>query len=221
MLSLFLNVIAPDDCIQCGIEGSTLCGWCRLDIEQLPSRCFKCHAQTTDFNTCKLCRRATGLNRVVVCHEYKDTSKSLVTALKFESKREAVKPIAETMNEQIPYLPNVQLITCVPTASQRVRQRGFDHMILIAKELGRLRGLPYSTLLRRKNNSRQVGSTRNERLKNAQSAYTTKPNAEISGKEILLIDDVVTTGATLSACVKELKRGGARRVHTAVFAYSK
>lgn len=220
MIQSLLNTIAPDDCLSCGVEGSILCEWCRLEMEPIPSRCFRCHAQTDDFETCASCKKQTNLKRVMIVQEYKGLAKDLVRSLKYDCKRQASKPIAAAIYDSLPYLPSVDFVTNVPTAPERRRQRGFDHTAHIAKEVARLQGGTFREVLTRLNNTHQVGSKRKDRISQAEGSYDLKPY-DISGKEILLIDDVITTGATLEASTRLLKKAGAKRVHIAVFAYSK
>lgn len=221
MLNKLLQFIAPDDCINCGAEGLMLCDWCRLDMEALPSRCFYCQKITEDFNTCNNCRPKTKVKRVYITNEYKDLAKTLVNALKYKSKRQASIPIARIMTDQLPYLGNDFIVASLPTTPSRVRQRGFDHTMFIAKEIARQKNLKYRKVLRKTDNSRQVGSSRAQRLKQAEGAYMVTSPKRVEGKKVLLVDDVVTTGASLNAAISELKKAGAIQVYATVFAYTK
>jgi predicted amidophosphoribosyltransferase len=107
----------------------------------------------------------------------------------------------------------------VPTASKRVRQRGFDHAELLAKKFALLRGLPFRNLLKRVSQSRQFGADRITRKQQIKGVF--KYNYRLSGEIVLLIDDVVSTGATIEESAKFLKEAGAKRIHVAVFARNK
>jgi ComF family protein len=110
------------------------------------------------------------------------------------------------------------IVVPVPTASSRRRQRGYDQAELIARQLAKLCGLRYTKLLRRRGNSRQVGSSRQlRRLQLADAFYLTHPSM-VRGQSVLLIDDVLTTGATLEAAGQVVKQAGSKRVMAAVFA---
>jgi ComF family protein len=108
------------------------------------------------------------------------------------------------------------VIVHVPTTAKRTRQRGYDQAKLIAGELSRITGLPRFDCLARSGKARQVGASRAERLKQLQAAFRLKK--PVAGKHIVLIDDVVTTGATLEAAAKVLHVNGASSVHAIVFA---
>lgn len=221
MIQRILQFIAPDNCIKCHSEGALLCEWCRLNMETVPSRCFYCHKMTDDFNVCVKCKPKSGIKKLYVADEYKDEAKELVSALKFRSKRQASLPIARIMAEQLPFLDKDSVIVNLPTAPQRVRQRGFDHTLYIAKEIAKLKDLNVASVLRRKDNKRQVGSTRKKRLEQLKDSYRIIRPEKIKDKTIILIDDVVTTGASLDSAIKVLKQAGAKQVYAAVFAYNK
>lgn len=222
ILEKLLDVIAPESCLVCQREGSILCSWCAPDAcLPLPSRCVACQAQTTNFATCPKCRPKTQLTRVWVATEYTATAKELVKALKFGYKRSAAEPIAKYMHRACEFVPKETIIMPIPTASLRVRQRGFDHAFLIAKHFARANNHSVNTSLKRLGQSRQVGSTRSDRLQQLKGAFVVTKPQEIRGKSVILIDDVFTTGATLKTASMTLKQAGAKSVSAIVFAQTK
>jgi ComF family protein len=122
------------------------------------------------------------------------------------------------MDELLPDISPDTVICHVPTASVRVRLRGYDQSELIAKHLAQKRKMRHSTFLRRYGRSRQVGSGRAERFKHLKKALQVNPRASLSGRHVLLIDDITTTGATLEAAANALKEAGAKTVDAIVFA---
>ncbi len=102
----------------------------------------------------------------------------------------------------------------MPLHTRRLRQRGFNQAGLLARELGRRlhRSVRFDLLRRRQWTEPQTRLNREARLNNVKNAFEAGRPAEIRGRRILLIDDVYTTGSTLSACAGELKRAGAREV---------
>ena len=221
MLNRLLDLIAPEDCLECQSEGSVWCELCRLQYEPLPSRCFLCHKQTTNYQTCKTCYAKTNLKTVYVYGEYCGINKSLIYALKFNCKRHAAKPISSSMAQLLPYFVNSPVIVNIPTAPNRARQRGFDHTQMLAKELAKQTNLNYKKLLVRTNSLRQVGAKRQQRINQIKDSFRLKVNSGIVPEHIILVDDVVTTGATLSEATKILKQAGVKKVNSLVFAYSK
>ena len=105
-------------------------------------------------------------------------------------------------------------ITWAPLSRQRLRRRGYDQARLLAEALAGELGLPCEAMLRKKRNNRPQSSTGSaeKRRRNVENVYALQDGAAVKGKRILLVDDIVTTGATLSACAKALKTGGAAEV---------
>jgi ComF family protein len=215
-----IALLAPHTCIGCATEGSLVCDWCReAAIQPLPSRCYRCHSLTQDSATCKKCRHKSDLAHVWVRTEYTGLAKLLVQKLKFERARAGAEVIARFMDEALPYSSANTIITFAPTATSRRRIRGYDQAELIARELARRRKLPFKTLLHRRGHSRQVGSdklTRQTQLKDA--FYPSFVGMLPKGCTVLIIDDIVTSGATLESAARFLKKQGAKIVCGAVFA---
>lgn len=221
MLSKLLNIIAPEQCIECGTEGLILCDWCRLSKEALPSRCFVCHSRTTDYEVCGNCRRSTSLNTVYVFAEYEDIAQNLIRALKFGCKRHAAIPIGQLLSTMLPL--NICNTVLVPVASvpRHARQRGFDHIVAITRALANQANLPVLKLLSRTASVRQVGASRQQRKQQIKGNFRIVIGRHSMPSHVILVDDVITTGATLNEAAKVLKRSGVKRVDAIVLAYSK
>jgi ComF family protein len=113
-------------------------------------------------------------------------------------------------------LPALDLVVPVPLHPKRLRQRGFNQSGLLAGEFGRKLKVPVSfDIIRRKNQTQpQTRLNRAERLKNVKGAFEVTDAKRARGRRILLVDDVFTTGTTLSECARTLKKkGGASEVH--------
>lgn len=212
-------IIAPHECIVCASEGSLLCSWCAYEaFAQLPSRCYSCKRITSDYAVCDKCVRLTSLRHVWVRTEYSNVAKVLLRKYKYDRARAADTIVARAMDEVIPYLSPSTLIVSVPTATVRVRLRGYDQTLLLARSLARKRSCAWVRAVTRVTQARQVGATRAQRLNQLKDAFiVTKPEL-IKNADILIIDDVVTTGATLESVAKALKRAGAKSINAAVFA---
>lgn len=217
LLRALLDTIAPNQCLVCEQEGSLLCDWCSIDaFETVPSRCAFCQRATPDCAVCDRCRRETPLRQVWVGTVYKDTAKELVRHMKFRPDRSACEVIAHYLDQTLPYFQKDVIISSVPTARVRVRQRGFDHAELIAREFAQMRELRFERLLTRIGSSRQVGSEKKQRRQQIQGAY--EANKSVSHNTVILIDDIMTTGVTLNEAARTLKKAGVKQVHAAVFA---
>jgi len=201
------------------VEGSLLCAWCAPDaVLPVPERCYRCNAVSRDSAVCSRCRRHSPLKAVWVRAQYAGTAKELVYKLKFGRAVAAARTISAMMDEALPDLPKTTVVTYIPTATSRVRLRGYDQSRLVAKALAARRGLVFAPLLIRHGQTRQVGADRKHRIEQAAKNYSVRNNASIAGKEILIVDDIVTTGATLESTAVLLNRAGAKRLYAAVFA---
>ena len=104
------------------------------------------------------------------------------------------------------------LITCVPLSRRRLRKRGYDQAELLAREVARRLGLPCVRLLRKTKNNRAQSGTGSveERRRNVEGVY--QAVSSLNGESVLLIDDIVTTGATIASAARSLRESGAQRI---------
>lgn len=217
-LELIISLIAPHYCVGCNSENTLMCEPCQaVHTITPPSRCYLCHKATRQSQVCRGCRRKSSLSNVWVAAEYEKIPKKLIYKLKFERAKSAASTLASIMADILPDLATDTLVAHVPTANKRVRVRGYDQSKLIARALSQKRRWKYASLLERKGSSRQVGASRKVRISQMENAFSAK---EISArnKNVLLVDDITTTGATLEAAAKALKSKGAKSVQAVVFA---
>lgn len=106
------------------------------------------------------------------------------------------------------------MIIPVPLNIKRLRERGFNQSLILARAMGKKRQIPvnFSVLKRQKFTLTQAGSNRNERKQNIKGAFEVKDSKKIAGKNVIIIDDVYTTGATINECAKTLTMAGAKKV---------
>lgn len=219
LLDRILSVVAPHSCIVCGIEGKLLCGWCSPDaLPPLPSRCYLCQRLTPDSATCHKCYKSQVPRHVWIATDYEDVAKTLIQGFKFDHQRAGAPIVGSAMASALPYLRPDSLIVPVPTASSHIRQRGYDHAELLARQIARRKHLQWSKAVSRLTQSRQVGASRQQRLTQLKDCFMVSKPGLIKNANVLLIDDVVTTGATLEAVTTALKQAGAKTVNAVVFA---
>lgn len=219
-LELLASLLAPHLCLVCRAEGAPLCLPCAdAQLEVLPPHCYRCGRPSDGSATCQECSQESALDTVWVGSVYTGVAKDLIHQLKFQRAKAGSRVIAEWLNQALPSLGSV-IISPVPTANKRVRARGYDQAALIARRLARLRRLSCRETLRRSKSTRQVGAGRQERFKQLENAFAVHKPRKIDGKHILLIDDVLTTGATLESAALALKKAGAAKISAAVFARS-
>jgi len=219
VLEKLINTAAPHLCLVCGLEGEVVCSGCRNDVVFAPpSRCFMCNAITNNYKTCTTCRRKTAINNVWIAGEHDGHLKQLIAEYKFSRKRASAKLLAGFVAEALPQFERKPLVTFVPTSTSHTRQRGYDQAELLARELGKQTGLRALRLLVRTSQAHQVGANRTTRLHQLEGAFRPIRKAYIKNASILLVDDVLTTGATLRTASKALKAAGAGKIYGAVIA---
>jgi ComF family protein len=148
---------------------------------------------------------------------YTGAAKKLIWKLKSSGAQEAASIMASCMRQLAADRP-AAVIVSIPTASTRVRQRGYDQAKLLGRELAKQAKLFWVDCLARQGQAHQVGSGREQRLLQLQGALRLTQKRFIRGAHVIIVDDVVTTGATLEAAANVLKVAGAQRIDALVFA---
>ena len=149
--------------------------------------------------------------------ERDEALKQTIDAYKFSRRKAAYTRLAQLLDEAVPVLPETTIVTAIPTIPKHVRQRGYDHVALVAQEFARLRKLRYDPMIRRNHMHAQRGANRAERYKQASEAFYVE-SAVSSEIPYLLIDDIVTTGATIMHASQVLKEAGAATIMAGVLA---
>jgi predicted amidophosphoribosyltransferase len=198
----FLSLLAPPRCAACGASCPGSAFLCR--------RCQASLAATRPPAAPEL----QGLDAVWASAPHDGVARELVVALKFRRLLPAAQLMAKRIAEAAPEQMLCGAIVPVPPATSRLLRRGFDPAEEIASQLAALTCLPSDCCLSRADGPRQVGRTRAARL-------ASPPRVRAGGAApavALLVDDVQTTGATLTACARALRRAGAERVCALTFA---
>ena len=219
VIDAVLGVFSPHICKGCGKAGAILCENCIFDnIENKYAKCIVCGALTSSDNLCQICRVKMPFSRAWLVGERKGTLKKVVGDFKYNSERGGAKFIAKLLDGILPTLPDDIVIIPIPTISPHIRTRGFGHTEIVAKELARIRGLKYDLkLLLRADNSIQHGLGLRERKKQAEKAFVVSKKRPIPN-EVLLFDDIYTSGSTIIAATKLLKQAGVKTVNVAIIA---
>lgn len=217
LINVLIGIAAPYNCLACGSGNRLLCAACVDKLATVPQRCYHCHQPSPDWLTCKSCRRDSRLTSVRPGTVYGGAAKALIWKLKLAGARAAAGIMAERLAPLIEQKPDT-IIVPVPTATRRARQRGYDQARLLARELARRTRLPYHDCLARHGQTHQHGLSRSERQTQLSAAFRATRPHRVRGADIILVDDVITTGATLEAAAAVLKTAGAAKASAVAFA---
>jgi ComF family protein len=144
---------------------------------------------------------------------YEGPLRSLIHLFKYGGMKPLARPLAGFLERALPADDLYDAVVPVPLHWRKKWRRGFNQAELLALQISKRRRIPFANALRRKRPTEiQAGLAMAGRRRNVAGAFLAKPNCDLTGKRILLIDDVMTTGATASACAAALKRGGAKTV---------
>jgi ComF family protein len=201
LIDRIIGAVVPHDCLGCGVEGGLLCSGCADKLPGVPP----------------LATLNGDLRLIQAVTPYKGLAKDLLWKLKSGGAQAAATVMARQMRRLLETDRNL-LVMPVPTATSRVRQRGYDQAKLLARELAKQARLPYADCLARLGQSHQVGANREQRRQQLGEAFWVRHHGLVRRARILLIDDVTTTGATLEAAAKALKAAGASDIQAIVFA---
>ncbi len=216
-----MDLVFPPRCASCDRLGEWLCASCAAQIVRLPDPiCRRCGLPAR-LPLCWRCRGSRSSLDGIRAFGYLDgTLRAAVHGLKYRGRRGATRPLARLLNqiatqESLPH----DLVVPVPLHPDRLAERGFNQAELLAEEVALLTGRPIgrAALSRVRATPPQVHSGIAERRRNVLGAFRASEEA-VEGREVLLIDDVATTGATLESCARALRAVGAASVWGLVLA---
>ncbi len=197
-----VELFTPSSCLGCGRDGELLCPEC-LDKASL-GRAWDVGADMAPLSGC-----AVGAS-------YEGPVKELILQLKFHRLRSAAAAASALVSEALPEGLPVEVVTSVPISPARYRERGYNQSGIVARMVARRLQLPYRPLMGRETSAHQMGLDRAARLTQIKGAFY--PLRMLDGQSVLVVDDVITTGATLSESAQTLRGAGAGKVWGAVVA---
>lgn len=212
-----LDLIMPHSCRGCNTLGSVLCNRC------------KNHIISCNFNICPNCRKDKHSASCKTCKNFPPSYilgpregllSDLIHDYKYNSTRAIGGALAEIFAAKLPNIQNAVIVP-LPTSTAHVRSRGFDHTYYLAKRIARIKKYRVTKLLLRDKNTVQVGADKSTRLRQADEAYSINPHIKIDNtKTYILLDDVWTTGASMTAAIKKLRDAGVQNIIVSLIALS-
>ncbi len=234
-----LDFIFPKKCVSCGQVGSYLCADCPKKIEFVDAPvCPVCQRQAVEGRVHPGCKSRYSLDGLVVACRYSGPVKAAIAKVKYRWIYDVEKVLVELLAKSLwRYdLPKNLILVPVPLHARRKRWRGFNQAEILTKSLAQKFKVPSADFMNRFIETKtQVGLSREDRKKNVKGAFAlhssvslspstvtlskakslgvnSSEGSRINGLNIILVDDVYTSGATMAECAKVLKQAGAKSV---------
>lgn len=226
ILEQFFNLLFPKYCLGCKTEGVWVCEACRETLQSVKNTmCPWCSRVPTVCGfLCQECKAKTGISQLLTMYDYKqELVEKIVLHLKYAYVEEIAGLMAQDMSRHwsregrkgVSYI-----VMPIPLHSKRLRERGFNQAEHLARNFAKSAGMLCAThvLARTQHTKPQVTLSKEERSSNVKGAFTVRDGKSLKGKNIIVVDDVCTTGSTLMEAARVLTRAGAKKVTCLVFA---
>jgi len=211
-----LDLLFPKRCVACGKFGAYICKHCFAKIEFIEKPvCPICQRQAVGGKVHPGCAGRYRLDGLVVVCRYSGPVKAAIQKVKYRWVRDIGKVLVDLLIKNLWRfdLPADLILVPVPLHAKRERWRGFNQAESLAKILSKKFGVDYSdSMYRYIDTKTQVGLKKDERKANVKGAFRLKDGSQVRGRNIVLVDDVYTSGATMAECAKVLKKAAAKTV---------
>jgi competence protein ComFC len=222
-LGAVASLLYPPSCVNCFasvLPGAYLCKACEMKAIQIaPPFCAKCSEpydgrMAAGFTCANCAQRKIYFDAAVAAYRSRGLVRRIILEFKYHSQmylRHLIGGwLCAAMKDERLRDRRFDVIVPVPLHPARQRERGFNQAVLLARILSLHSSLPVNNALQRlRYTTTQTAFDRAERMENLRDAFRLRKNADVRGLSVLLVDDVLTTGSTLSECARVLKRNGA------------
>lgn len=217
------DYIFPVECLGCKKEGELICSACFNKIELITEEfCLFCQARRTIAGVCLVCQEKFGVSRAIAAAPYKRSlAGRLVEECKFNFVKELARPLAGLIARQVERkhcaaIFNGAIFVPIPLSKRRILERGFNQSEELAKRLAlKYNGCVENQLIRRiRNTEQQARLSRAGRFENVAAAFVCE-SLGAAPERIILVDDILTTGATLIEAAKMLRSVGVKEITVA------
>ena len=227
----WLSLLFPKKCINCGKWGGYVCDKCQVGLWEEEQICPNCRRNSRYGLRHMYCKEPYGLDGLICLWAYEGVAMKIIKKAKYRfyydflgelsvnSSQLSVRP---EFSYFLKFLESKPMVIPVPLHLARERERGFNQAEMIGRSLASRHSLSFDSHLleRTRDTGHQTGRTREERLEAVKNTFAlpTMPKMPSMPENVLLVDDVWTTGATLSECCKILKQNGAKTIWGLVLA---
>lgn len=210
-----IDLVYPRRCAGCGRRGSWLCSHCEQETALFaPPWCHGCGIPNV--LPCACHALPDDVERIRSVGPFDGWLRGAVIQCKYHGEWARVSGLAPGLAAACETLRPFDFLVPVPLHPTRMRQRGFNQSLLLARGVSDILQMPVEEcIVRARRTDSQARLAAGERWQNVEGSIAVKPGSEIAGRAYVLIDDVVTTGATLAACAAALKQAGAASVMAA------
>ena len=232
ILSSVGTLLFPPHCVSCRANtppGVYVCETCLTDLDRLAApMCARCSwpfdGAVTEAFVCGDCEgREVHYECAVAAYRARGVVREMIHAFKYNQKLHLRAPLAEwlseTLNDSRISAKDVHGFVPVPLHRVRKRERQYNQAEELCAFLSKRTGIPTIDALKRvRNTTTQTRLTREERMENLRGAFHARHNAQVNGRDLVLVDDVFTTGSTVEECSRVLRRAGAASVRVITIA---
>jgi ComF family protein len=219
LISRLLNIIYPSQCPSCGgvsdiFSHSPICSSCWFQIKRYTGPSCRICAMPFTSEYAEICmkclKKAPPFSKVMNYGLYEGSLAEAINQLKFHGLKRLAKPLGRLLLSFD--LSGMDGIVPVPLSIKKLKERGFNQSLLFARVISRDKKIPLlmDILFKKKETPPQTRLSGKERLSNLRNAFIVK--GDIKGLRLVLVDDVMTTGATVTECSKQLMKAGAKEV---------
>lgn len=210
---IMLDTIFPPRCARCRRRGTWVCADCDSRLVRWgPTRCDRCGIPP-DLADCTCADFPVEITAHRSVAAYRGWLRSAIIAFKYGEERARAAHLGTELATLVADIGSIDGLVPVPLHPTRQRERGFNQAELLARRVQSLTGIPLrDELIRTRSGPHQVGLGAVDRAANVRDAFMMKPDANVAGLRLALVDDVCTTGSTLGVCASVLINHGAREV---------
>lgn len=221
MYNLIKDVFFPKQCMNCGRLGVFVCADCVKKLEPVhDDYCLYCGKKRRGGETCERCCRKNGVDGVLSFYFYNETLQHCIHTAKYEFVQDGIRELFFSapwnIHQKLTFYSQKDIIIVpVPLHPNRQRLRGFNQATIFAKLLATILNKPLIEGLERTKNTVQLArtQTRLERYYNIRNAFMVPENSLFTGKDVLVVDDILTSGSTVKEVTRILKTSGVKQVY--------
>lgn len=221
-LWLALDWLFPPSCISCGAEGYRICPQCQNAFDRNASAiCVICGRRVRSKGICSQCKNSKpDFDQLRSLYDYKGGVREVIHRLKYNNDLSLAEMMADQLIDFVKTQAwQIDIIIPLPLFETRRMERGYNQSALLAIPMGLKLGIKYrsNAIMRIKDTKPQVGLNEAERWRNVSDAFLAD-HKTVNNKNILIIDDVTTTGATMNAAALAARKAGAKAIYCLTFA---